>query len=145
MSNKEKALNLALTEMVEPERYRYGGLIYYIISVETKRVKIGFTTGHPLKRLKALQTGSPTKLSLLAIHPGDIEHERILHNRFAGDCEHGEWFNITDELIDHVECMVIIMAFDAAHKGEKPDPWITTALSVIFKDEPMPPELAAIL
>lgn len=78
------------------------GFIYYVMSPETGRMKIGFTRGHPAKRLKALQTGSPTKLGVVAYHPGDEETERRLHAEFKADRLHGEWFDISDDLLVHM-------------------------------------------
>ncbi len=99
------------------------GCIYYILSGETGRVKIGFTNSDPTKRLKSLQTGSPTKLGIVAIHPGTIALEAKLHGKFAADRLHGEWFDFSDDLIVHVfgVCTLTIAAYEAA--GEQPPKW----------------------
>ncbi|MFJ1993110.1 GIY-YIG nuclease family protein [Streptomyces asiaticus] len=66
----------------------------YLVGIEgSPLVKIGFTSGAPMKRLKSLQTGQPMTLSLLWSTPGD--HEDMLHERFAKYRVRGEWFDLT--------------------------------------------------
>lgn len=66
------------------------------------RAKIGFSTNVPA-RLKACQTGSPLPLSVWRVFEGGRELERELHERFADEREHGEWFRVSDRLRDFVE------------------------------------------
>jgi len=64
----------------------------YVIGAGRGPVKIGWTTN--LKsRLVKLQTGSPVKLRLLALAPGNRVDEARLHQLFAADRLTGEWFN----------------------------------------------------
>jgi hypothetical protein len=66
----------------------------YLVGAEgSPLVKIGYTSGAPLKRLASLQTGQPMTLSLLWSLPVDIENE--LHERFAAYRVRGEWFDLT--------------------------------------------------
>lgn len=57
-------------------------------------IKIGTTSGNPHARLRALQTGAPEPLRLLAAVPGDARLERELHAKFEAlrTREGGEWF-----------------------------------------------------
>jgi hypothetical protein len=74
------------------------GWVYFVICSDLHRCKIGFTKGDVSKRIKSLQTGSAGELVLLAKHPGTPATERQLHEKFAADHIHGEWFELTDEL-----------------------------------------------
>lgn len=69
---------------------RRPGCIYFIRSGNL--VKIGYTAGNPEVRLKKLQIGSPTKLTLAGTIEGDNVIERQLHWRFKSQHSHGEWF-----------------------------------------------------
>jgi hypothetical protein len=116
------------------------GVIYYIMSSETGRMKIGYTKGKPEKRLRALQTGSPTKLSIVAIHPGTPNTERDLHNKFKEERAHGEWFDISDELIVHCAEVYSLLIAIAKAEGREPPAWAVTGLDAIIAnfagDEP---------
>jgi hypothetical protein len=109
------------------------GCIYYILSGETGRIKIGFTKGDPGKRLRALQTGSPTQIGIIAVHPGTPELEKRLHRQFAADRVHGEWFDFSDELLAHVAetCALTIAIFDGA--GQPPPSWATEGRRAILE------------
>lgn len=64
----------------------------------SKAIKIG-TADDPKKRLSMLQVGSPNRLLILAMVPGDSRKERQFHRRFSGLRIRGEWFRATEELI----------------------------------------------
>jgi hypothetical protein len=66
--------------------------VYFIEGEESRRIKIGFTAGRAEDRLRALQTGSPERLKLVATLPGSKLLEGQLHDRFAEDRCGGEWF-----------------------------------------------------
>lgn len=77
----------------------------YFIAPDTMapdRVKIGFTRGHPKKRLAAMQTGSPEKLRLLAFVEAEQFLEGLLHEAFAPLRLHGEWFALGGKLLSLV-------------------------------------------
>lgn len=95
------------------------GFVYYIACTETKRIKIGFTQGKVEKRLAALQTGSPTKLTVVAVHPGSDDDERRFHNRHSSKRLHGEWFEMDEELFIHI-CAATCYAAGQALGDDRP-------------------------
>jgi hypothetical protein len=73
------------------------GYVYFIGSVHTDLVKIGFSD-NPESRLTGLQTGCPVPLEILAKLRGRQSMERALHAAFADERRHGEWFYQTPRL-----------------------------------------------
>lgn len=73
-------------------------VIYFIQSEHGGSIKIG-RADDLAKRLVNLQTSRPDKLVVLAAAQGTVEHERLLHTRFAAAREKGEWFAPTAELM----------------------------------------------
>ena len=69
---------------------------YFIQGKLTGLIKIGRSID-PCKRLKALQIGSPDRLTLLGTCNADIEH--ATQKRFKHVNEYGEWFRPTPELL----------------------------------------------
>lgn len=109
------------------------GCIYYIGSPESGRLKIGYTKGNPGKRLRALQTGSPSKLYLMAVHPGTPELERRLHQQFSDARLHGEWFDASDDLLVHLaEVCALTIALNES-MGEVPPEWAKIGLSALIR------------
>lgn len=85
------AENLALNM---PPQYEY---IYVVAELPfRRRVKIGKTI-NMAQRLSSLQTGNGNTLYVYAtvMKPVEINHERVLHDRFANRCLSGEWFKFT--------------------------------------------------
>lgn len=76
------------------------GLIYFVRSEVSRKIKIGFTQWKIESRLGHLQTGSSEKLSLIGTMAGTIADERALHRRFYLQNAGGEWFLDSDELSD---------------------------------------------
>jgi hypothetical protein len=74
------------------------GFVYFIRSPELGLVKIGYTAEPPHGRLKALQTGSPSRLEILGAVPATRETEARFHRRFAALRRHGEWFREDERL-----------------------------------------------
>ncbi len=93
------------------------GQVYFIIALgrEKSLVKIGFTNGNPVSRLKALQTGSPSELMLIATITGGVDLERALHATFAVVHERGEWFHFTGRLFSLVAALHV-----ASDRGTRP-------------------------
>lgn len=75
------------------------GTVYFIEATESRRIKIGFTAGAPVDRMKQLQTGQPERLRIVATVPGDKSDERELHRMFAASNITGEWFERNDMLV----------------------------------------------
>lgn len=75
-------------------------LVYVIAAPLVSRYKIGITTQRPMRRLEALQTGSPVPLELVITFPGGAETEAALHRRFTARRAHGEWFDLTPSDLD---------------------------------------------
>lgn len=68
--------------------------IYAIVGEQTRRVKLGFTSGTIEARMSRLQLHSPDKLRILAWAPRRPRiDERWIHSYFAGHRLHGEWFS----------------------------------------------------
>ena len=68
----------------------------YFIENQTGHVKIGWSKD-PIKRLKALQTGSSEPLTMVYaagfLDEADARYcEGLLHRHLAARCVHGEWF-----------------------------------------------------
>lgn len=78
------------------------GVVYFIESVGTGHIKIGWTANTPQSRLKSLQTGSASLLRLAGAIRGNQSLEIDLHKRFANLRFNGEWFHGTTELRDYI-------------------------------------------
>ncbi len=72
--------------------------VYLIRCKLSGRVKIGIAT-KPVARLHNLQLMSPTELELICSCKGGRTYEREIHERFAAQRLHGEWFNLTREQV----------------------------------------------
>lgn len=68
------------------------GWVYFILSGETGLVKIGWTAGEPMKRLRDLQTGNGENLTLIYAHAGTQRDEKAIHAAHADKHVRGEWF-----------------------------------------------------
>lgn len=106
------------------------GWVYFIICMDAERCKIGFTKGDVSKRLKSLQTGSSSELLMIAQHPGTPETERRLHDKFAANRLHGEWFELTDELRAYMVKTLWAMAEIVLKQGRKLEPWMAAGIAL---------------
>lgn len=95
--------------MTEGQRYEGAELdeqVVYIVTPENNpfRVKIG-VSNDPMRRVDKLQTGSPKPLTLSGIiHSRDAKKmENQLHERFAEQHTHGEWFDLTIRQKRHLD------------------------------------------
>lgn len=82
--------------------------MYLVEALRVRRVKIGVAID-PYRRLLALCGASPVKLRLVGTIRGDIGTERALHERFAAERVHHEWFR---------DCPVIRAHFAAQESWE---------------------------
>lgn len=77
--------------------------IYFIKPIgKAGPIKIGCTR-FVERRLDELLHWSPVPLEVVAIAPGDFRLERFIHNRFADERLHKEWFTESDALIAAIE------------------------------------------
>ena len=85
-----------------------GPFVYYIQCGAF--VKIG-TSINPESRVRQLERGGKAKRpslwvgspKLIAYMPGNVAKERELHRQFAATRDEGEWFLMTEDLIEHVD------------------------------------------
>lgn len=98
-----------MTEAVDRLRFPLlpgaNGYVYFIGHTEGDIVKIGRTIGTVIRRLDELRRMSPRPESLIvrAAIPADSKEdlfnsERALHELFAAERKHGEWFEHTTRL-----------------------------------------------
>jgi len=78
--------------------------VYFIASLETKKVKIGHTIDID-KRIKAMITGSPTKLYIMAKFRGEPADEKFLHIKLKKHKSHLEWFYLNDDVLKVIEIL----------------------------------------
>src|SRR4249919_1153673 len=124
------------------ERKARMGFIYYIACPTTFRVKIGFTRGSPNARLKNLQTGSATPLTLIAVERGTIHDEAALHAKYAEHRLHGEWFTMCEELFNRLHTIVWLQAKQSIALGEPIADWVRRGLKNMHEEiAPLPDEL----
>lgn len=71
--------------------------VVYAIGVVDGLTKFGTTT-NLRKRFAALQTSSPVLLTCFGWFPGGPSDERIIHDLFAPERMHGEWFRRTPDV-----------------------------------------------
>ncbi len=78
-------------------------MIYFIRGGSS--VKIGFVSDKNSlpERLANLQCGSPLVLSIAGVYEGDRETEQELHRIFAAERYLGEWFHMSERLVDFIE------------------------------------------
>ncbi len=84
---------------------RSSGQVYLVHCVGFPYYKIGITTAiTPLDRVKALQTGMPFELELVAAIPVKDAGtaERYLHDTYKEYRVRGEWFDFTDDMLTEV-------------------------------------------
>lgn len=74
--------------------------VYFARCSASKRIKIGWTRKTPEERLRDIQAPAPIEL-LLAIH-GTRETEQRMHEHFAADRLHNEWFRASKHLMDFI-------------------------------------------
>jgi hypothetical protein len=104
-SAKENGTPLRVSE------YRRAGLtgyaksftnIYLVICKTTGAIKIG-RADDVRKRLSTLQISNPGELAVLACFRAPAVFEGVLHAMFSSSRVRGEWFSLTDDLLDLAE------------------------------------------
>ncbi|WP_454629627.1 GIY-YIG nuclease family protein [Bradyrhizobium cenepequi] len=81
-------------------------LVYFAQAGDGGPIKIGFTSADPSDRIAALQTGCPTRISLLGYLVGSKRDEAGLHRRFSHLHQSGEWFRAEESLIEAIAQML---------------------------------------
>jgi hypothetical protein len=98
--------------------------VYFIRCTATNLVKIGFATD-PFRRFSKIQSDSPAKLELLAIEPGEKDHETEIHSKFADLRRRGEWFECAEAILQHVRALPIVsLQRDEPHLGGALGEWL---------------------
>jgi len=75
------------------------GYIYLIKDEGSGLVKVGYSK-NPSKRLKALQTSSPSTLKLLATKEGNYTTESKFHKAYQKDHIRGEWYRLSPQIME---------------------------------------------
>lgn len=125
--------------------HKYDGQVYYIACPDTLRLKIGFTKGDPVARLRALRTGSPTEIRLMAVHAGTIDDEQTIHRYFDEQRLHGEWFEVDEALFEFMSYIAWSRVSISKFQGVTPPRWALLGLECVedIIDAPTPDEQAA--
>lgn len=69
------------------------GYVYFIQAVQTRMIKIGFTSKEPEKRLAGIYLGSPDALVLLGFVEADRGVEEGVRRLLVEHNHHGEWYS----------------------------------------------------
>lgn len=80
--------------------------IYFLLSKDTNRVKIGFSTTLST-RIKDLILMNGSDLELIAYKLGNQSDEAELHRFFISDRLYGEWFNYSANIKNYIESLEI--------------------------------------
>jgi hypothetical protein len=78
------------------------GQVYFLQSSRGGPIKIGYTSGDVMQRVRSMQTASPHRLVVIASAPGSREDERGLHGELANQRMVGEWFRDCREVRDAI-------------------------------------------
>ncbi|WP_159876095.1 GIY-YIG nuclease family protein [Aquitalea denitrificans] len=96
------------------QRSNRAGYVYFVQEAELRRIKIGFTTGHPVQRLKTLANASSQELVFLGFQIGDEALEKKLHAKFEALHCRNEWFHAGPDLLTHIEQLSYGSEFEQA-------------------------------
>lgn len=95
------------THSIDGEKLAYQAhFVYFIFNEDSNAIKIGRAKDLP-KRMKALQTSSPTRLRLIKsvqVEGGEEAQqlEKLLHKQFNEIRLAGEWFKAEANLLDYI-------------------------------------------
>ena len=84
------------------ERFQNKPCVYFVKSLETSRIKIGYTKNLK-QRLSKMQTDSAETLKVVFAFESLPLDEKTLHAALSHDRHHGEWFEVTPELLEYIE------------------------------------------
>jgi len=88
-----------------PSGYRRCGFVYCIRNDAAGAVKIGFSK-NPMRRIKQLQTASPSRLRLVGMLESAQAFETALHEEYAHRRISGEWFDDSDTQISTIMALI---------------------------------------
>lgn len=86
-------------------------MIYLIATEDRQFCKIG-KAGDPASRLRGLQTSCPMALEIVATRDEPDAFERQAHAAFDGQRMRGEWFAMTDGMVDRFLALEFTIADD---------------------------------
>lgn len=75
-------------------------MIYFIKS--ERYVKIGYSA-NPIKRVAQLKVSIPYHIKVVCIISGGLSDERNLHKKFMSSHYRGEWFHLSEEIVDYMD------------------------------------------
>ena len=89
------------------------GFLYVVQSGEEYRFKIGHTV-NLLRRMKMLQTGSPTPLHLVGFYQTDEQQrqEAWWHQQLGLSRRHGEWFDLSLDALQRLAMNCLVFGRD---------------------------------
>lgn len=78
-------------------------MIYFIGNKQENIVKIGYTQNSIQQRFNTIQANSPYKMEVFGIVEGMKNIEKYIHNKFNFLHIRGEWFRISQELLQWID------------------------------------------
>ena len=115
---KDTILNMFKLKVIDSVLPEYKGkksYVYIIKNLDSGNLKIGVGSD-PVKRLKQLQTGSDSELSLVYtsfLCSNAFSLENDVHNRFKEFHVRGEWFKLSEkEIINYLEKQKYVLNSD---------------------------------
>lgn len=82
------------------------GNLYFVQVDGGGVIKIGWTQGHVLSRIRQLQWASPEILNWIGACPAPREAEKAAHKELARHRHRGEWFHPSDEVVQFIKSRV---------------------------------------
>lgn len=84
--------------------------LYIIQCTHTARIKIGYSYD-PRTRIKAIRSCSPTEINVICLAMCNskkvaMSYETLLHNDFAEERLHNEWFELSERLYDFIKDLI---------------------------------------
>jgi T5orf172 domain len=99
---------------VEEEETSASESVYFALAPSINRMKIGWTTGPVVKRMAAINDGSPVDIVIFgAIADRGVAYEKELHTLFGKHRLKGEWFTASEIVRD----VVLLPGFSPYVKG----------------------------
>lgn len=93
-----------IVAQVEARRHRGKGApprVYFMQCMKCRLVKIGTSLDWRTRR-REIARATGHDLVALGTREGDAWDEKIIHERFWGNRDHGEWFHMSDALRDYI-------------------------------------------